>query len=75
MPIVVGVILVSPGAPALAIPPDLATCDDCARELDDPRSRRFGYAFTTCAAKSALRSRCCCHRAVNYFSRTELNHI
>lgn len=37
------------GEAALTIPPDLATCDDCLRELDDPADRRHGYAFTTCA--------------------------
>jgi hydrogenase maturation protein HypF len=28
--------------------PDLATCRDCRREIDDPRDRRYGYAFTNC---------------------------
>jgi hydrogenase maturation protein HypF len=28
--------------------PDLATCRDCRREIDDPRNRRYGYAFTNC---------------------------
>ncbi len=28
--------------------PDLATCDDCRRELFDPADRRFGYAFSSC---------------------------
>ncbi len=28
--------------------PDLATCRDCRREIEDPRNRRFGYAFTNC---------------------------
>jgi hydrogenase maturation protein HypF len=32
----------------VAIPPDLATCDDCARELADPADRRHGYPFTNC---------------------------
>jgi hydrogenase maturation protein HypF len=32
----------------VAIPPDLATCADCARELADPADRRHGYPFTNC---------------------------
>jgi len=28
--------------------PDLATCDDCRRELLDPANRRFQYPFTNC---------------------------
>lgn len=28
--------------------PDLATCDDCRRELFDPANRRFQYPFTNC---------------------------
>ncbi|MFA6958900.1 MAG: carbamoyltransferase HypF [Thermoanaerobaculia bacterium] len=32
----------------VSIPPDLATCDDCAREIADPADRRFGYPFTNC---------------------------
>ncbi|MBI2213030.1 MAG: carbamoyltransferase HypF [Acidobacteria bacterium] len=32
----------------VSIPPDLATCDDCRREIADPSDRRFGYAFTNC---------------------------
>ena len=30
------------------VSPDLATCEDCRRELTDPGNRRFGYAFTNC---------------------------
>ncbi len=30
------------------IAPDLATCDDCLQEINDPHSRRFRYPFTTC---------------------------
>jgi len=31
-----------------AIPPDLATCADCEREVRDPRDRRHAYPFTNC---------------------------
>jgi hydrogenase maturation protein HypF len=30
------------------LPPDLFCCDDCARELQTPRERRFRYPFTNC---------------------------
>ncbi len=36
------------GQRVLVIPPDLATCDDCQRELADPHDRRFRYPFLTC---------------------------
>ncbi|MDP9005144.1 MAG: carbamoyltransferase HypF [Verrucomicrobiota bacterium] len=28
--------------------PDIATCEDCVREIFDPPNRRFGYPFTNC---------------------------
>ncbi len=31
-----------------AVPPDLAVCADCVRELLDPQDRRFHYPFLTC---------------------------
>ncbi len=37
-----------PGRRALVIPPDLATCADCLRELTDSSDRRFRYPFLTC---------------------------
>jgi hydrogenase maturation protein HypF len=36
------------GAPAVAVPVDVATCDDCLRELADPADRRFAYPFVNC---------------------------
>ncbi len=32
-----------------AIPPDLAMCEECLREVLDPRDRRFRYPFNSCA--------------------------
>ncbi len=31
------------------IPPDIAICDECLREVLDPSDRRFRYAFNSCA--------------------------
>ncbi len=30
------------------ISPDVATCDDCLADMDDPENRRHDYAFTNC---------------------------
>jgi len=38
------------GVLSAAIPPDAAPCDDCVRELFDPRGRRYLYPFTSCAS-------------------------
>ncbi len=32
----------------VALSPDVATCDDCLREIRDPSDRRYRYAFTNC---------------------------
>ncbi len=38
----------SSGDLLIGIPPDLATCADCARDIRDTTNRRHGYAFTNC---------------------------
>ena len=39
---------VDAGEPRVSIPPDLATCDQCAAEIVDPANRRYRYPFTNC---------------------------
>ncbi len=36
------------GHPTVVIPADLALCDACRAEIQDPSNRRYGYPFTTC---------------------------
>ncbi|HSO36278.1 MAG TPA: carbamoyltransferase HypF, partial [Labilithrix sp.] len=38
------------GEAAMVLPPDLATCDACLRDMNDPGDRHHAYAFTSCSA-------------------------
>jgi hydrogenase maturation protein HypF len=40
----------APGEAATLVSPDLATCDDCLRELHDQKDRRYHYPFINCTA-------------------------
>ncbi|MFW5915501.1 MAG: carbamoyltransferase HypF [Planctomycetota bacterium] len=40
----------SRGMSLLPIPPDLATCETCRQELQNPKDRRYKYPFNTCTA-------------------------
>ena len=47
MPFEIDVSVSSTGADRL-FPPDIATCDDCLAEIEDPADRRYRYPFTNC---------------------------
>jgi hydrogenase maturation protein HypF len=36
------------GSALTPISPDIATCDECLKEMGDPANRRYGYACTNC---------------------------
>lgn len=36
------------GSARVPVSPDIATCDDCLAEMNDPTDRRFRYPFTNC---------------------------
>ena len=38
------------GSGGMTLPPDLATCEACLRDVDDARDRHHRYAFTSCTA-------------------------
>jgi len=40
----------SSGRAGVLVPPDVATCDDCRREVFDPSDRHYRYPFTNCTA-------------------------